>query len=203
MILRCSIIYGPQSPVPVARPLFLQFIAQQLAEQKPTTFFYDEFRSPVFVMDIVHILVKLLAMSEAPIGRWGPSCHVFVYMKLPCLCEHANAMGWKMMKLCSQGFRGACCDCRIYNVGGPHRLSRLDMARQVAEVWGLSSEVIVPAPCSSVQRPVRSPADISMDSSRLEEELGVQMTSFREALRQMHESDSCNRGAKDVNSERT
>ena len=73
VILRCSIIYGPQSPVPVARPLFLQFIAQQLAEQKPTTFFYDEFRSPVYVMDIVRILVKLLAMSEASIGRWGPA----------------------------------------------------------------------------------------------------------------------------------
>ena len=69
VILRCSIIYGPQSPVPVARPLFLQFIAQQLAERKPTTFFYDEFRSPVYVMDVVNILVKLLAMSEAPTGR--------------------------------------------------------------------------------------------------------------------------------------
>ena len=115
-----------------------------------------------------------------------------------------RACHWvNVMKLCSQAFRAACCDRRIYNVGGPHRLSRLDMARQVAEVWGLSSEAIVPAPCSSVQRPVRSPADISMDSSRLEEELGMQMTSFREALRQMYESDSCNRDAKDVNSERT
>ena len=107
------------------------------------------------------------------------------------------------MKLCSRAFRGASCDCRVYNVGGPHRLSRLDMARQVAEVWGLSSEAIVPAPCSSVQRPVRSPADISMDSSRLEDELGVQMTSFREALRQMHETDSRNRDAQDIDFERT
>ena len=77
------------------------------------------------------------------------------------------------------------------------------MARQVAEVWGLSSETIVPAPCSSVQRPVRSPADISMDSSRLGEELGMQTTSFREALRQMHETESRKRDAEDVNSGRT
>lgn len=69
VILRSSIIYGPQSPVPVARPLFLQFVAQQLAEQKETSFFNDEFRSPVYVMDIVQVLVKLLAGEERAIGR--------------------------------------------------------------------------------------------------------------------------------------
>ena len=102
------------------------------------------------------------------------------------------------MKLSLQAFRAACCDCRVFNVGGPQRLSRLDMARQVAEVWGLPPDGIVPAPCSSTQRPVRSPADISMDSSRLEVEVGVQMTSFREALRQMHETGSCRGNAEDV-----
>ena len=88
-------------------------------------------------------------------------------------------------------------------MGGPHRLSRLDMAQQVAEVWGLPSEAIVPAPCSSTERPVKSPADISMDSSRLKHELGVQMTSFREALRHMHETDSCSRDAEAVDSRRS
>ena len=70
MILRSSIIYGPQSPVPVARPLFLQFVVQQLAEQKETTFFNDEFRSPVYVMDIVQILVKLISEDKKTHGRY-------------------------------------------------------------------------------------------------------------------------------------
>ena len=87
-------------------------------------------------------------------------------------------------------------------MGGPQRLSRLDMAQQVAEVWGLPSEAIVPAPCSSVERPVKSPADISMDSSRLEHELGVEMASFREALRHMRKTDSGTGDAEKVGSGR-
>lgn len=60
VILRSSIIYGPQSPTPVSRALFLQFVAQQLAEDKPTSFFVDEYRNPVYVHDIVSIVLKLL-----------------------------------------------------------------------------------------------------------------------------------------------
>ena len=64
VLLRSSIIYGPQSPVPVARPLFLQFVVQQLADQKETTFFQDEYRSPVYVADIVDILFKLVLQKQ-------------------------------------------------------------------------------------------------------------------------------------------
>lgn len=51
-ILRSSIIFGPQCPTPVPRALFLQFIDRALMEGTPTTFFDDEFRSPVWVDDI-------------------------------------------------------------------------------------------------------------------------------------------------------
>ena len=44
MILRSSLIFGPQSPVPVSRALFLQFIERTLSAQKPAKFFSDEFR---------------------------------------------------------------------------------------------------------------------------------------------------------------
>ena len=70
VILRSSIIYGPQSPTPVARPLFLQFVARQLAEGTPTSFFNDEFRNPVFVDDIVRVVLKLLEPRTAVSGRW-------------------------------------------------------------------------------------------------------------------------------------
>lgn len=73
VILRASIIIGPQSPVPVSRPLFLQFIVQQLAEQKETTFFTDEFRNPTYVRDIVHILAKLIAGEKRLHGRYVSS----------------------------------------------------------------------------------------------------------------------------------
>ena len=53
-------------------------------------------------------------------------------------------------------------------MGGPERLSRVEMAQQLAANLGVDgSGVIVPAPAASVSRPVTSPPDISMDSARL------------------------------------
>lgn len=44
VILRASVIYGPQPPSPVGRPLFLQFVEGRLREGLPTEFFEDEYR---------------------------------------------------------------------------------------------------------------------------------------------------------------
>jgi dTDP-4-dehydrorhamnose reductase len=49
VILRSSIIYGAQCSTPVSRMLFLQFIVSSLEAGKPTAFFDDEFRSPIYV----------------------------------------------------------------------------------------------------------------------------------------------------------
>ncbi|KAI9010064.1 methionine adenosyltransferase regulatory beta subunit-related [Hyaloraphidium curvatum] len=136
--LRSSIIYGPQSPlVPVPRPLFLQFCDKVLGEGKPTTFFEDEFRCPVFVGDVVDIVLSLLHMVAA-------SADGSVPLPLPA-----------------------------YNMGGPERLSRVDMAGIVAEARRYSKEAILAVPSASVQRAVRSPADISMDTSALKRDIGV------------------------------
>jgi hypothetical protein len=43
-VLRASLIYGPQPPFPVGRPLFVQFVEDSLRQGKPTKFFADEFR---------------------------------------------------------------------------------------------------------------------------------------------------------------
>ncbi len=75
--------------------------------------------------------------------------------------------------------------CRVYNMGGPERLSRVDMAVKVAEAWGYSPNAIISAPSSSVNRGVASPADISMTSQKLEQELGLTLTPFSDALAQI------------------
>jgi dTDP-4-dehydrorhamnose reductase len=64
VVLRSSIITGPQSPFkPVKRPLFLDFVADALRGGNPTTFFEDEFRCPIAAVDLArHILV--LAAAE-------------------------------------------------------------------------------------------------------------------------------------------
>jgi len=58
------------------------------------------------------------------------------------------------------------------------------MALAVAEAHGYDPSVIQPVLSASVDRGgVPSPADISMDSSRLQAELHLQLTPFRAALK--------------------
>ncbi len=66
-ILRSSIIYGPQCAAPVSRTLFLQFIESSLAAGKPTSFFSDEYRCPVYV--------------QVQVTRPSPVClNLFLYL---------------------------------------------------------------------------------------------------------------------------
>ena len=53
-------------------------------------------------------------------------------------------------------------------MGGPKRMSRVDMAEAVADARGRGRQAILPVPAASVDRGVASPADISMDSSLLQ-----------------------------------
>ena len=71
VILRSSLIYGPQPPLPVSRLLFLQFIVRTLKAGKPTKFFSDEFRSPVYVQDVVDIISRLVDARQPPPCRSG------------------------------------------------------------------------------------------------------------------------------------
>ncbi|KAL3155375.1 hypothetical protein ABBQ38_010936 [Trebouxia sp. C0009 RCD-2024] len=140
IILRSSVIFGPQSPVPVSRVLFLQFIANGLRQGKPTTFFEDEFRCPIYVKDIVRV--------------------VTAFVEEPGNLQH-----------------------RLFNMGGPERLSRLAMAQKTANIWDLDKTCIRSALSASVKREAVSPADISMDSTRLALRLPlVKLTSLDNAL---------------------
>ena len=72
IILRSSIIYGPEGIAPVPRPLFIQFIARQLAGRTPTSFFHDEWRNSIFVDDIVAAVEKLLQLDHEQLPRRWP-----------------------------------------------------------------------------------------------------------------------------------
>lgn len=116
--------------------------ASQLREGRECTFFFDEYRSPVAMHDVVRT-VQWLATG-------GPGAHEM----------HG----------------------RVCNMGGPERLSRLDMAHAVATECGLSTACVTSAPAASVQRAAASPLDISMDSSRLQSALPFAMTPFAKGL---------------------
>ena len=69
-----------------------------------------------------------------------------------------------------------------YNMGGPERMSRVDMAMAVATVREYDPKGIVSAPSSTISRGVASPPDISMNSVLLEERVGFKFTKFHDAL---------------------
>uniref|UniRef100_A0A383WL45 RmlD-like substrate binding domain-containing protein n=1 Tax=Tetradesmus obliquus TaxID=3088 RepID=A0A383WL45_TETOB len=158
VVLRASLIYGPQPPLQaVGRPLFAQFVESQLAQGIETSFFVDEFRSAVYVNDICEVvklvISKYSAAAAAAASDTGDACHLAA---LP----HS-----------------------IYNMGGPERLGRHDMAMAVAQHCGHSSKAIKPANSADVQRGYSSPADISMKMEQLLADMpSIRLTPFAEGL---------------------
>ncbi|XP_010934852.1 uncharacterized protein [Elaeis guineensis] len=142
-ILRSSIIYGPQTISPVAKSLPVQWIDSVLSPGKEVEFFHDEFRCPVYVKDMVNVILTL-------IRKWiseGKQVHL------------------------------------LLNVGGRDRVSRVQMAETVATIRGYNHSLIKSVSASSVNRGVVSPADISMDISKLIQVLGITPISFHDGVR--------------------
>ncbi|KAK1266893.1 hypothetical protein QJS04_geneDACA000473 [Acorus gramineus] len=144
-ILRSSIIYGPQTVSPVLKSLPIQWIDGVLSRGEEIDFFHDEFRCPVYVKDVVDIILAL-------IRKW--------------------VTDGEQMQL-------------ILNTGGPDRVSRLQMAESVAVVRGYNTSLIKPVSALSVDRGVASPADISMDISKLIALFGVRPLPFKDGVDQI------------------
>ena len=79
---------------------------------------------------------------------------------------------------------------RVFNVGGPARMNRVDMALAVAAERGHDPALVLPGSAASVARTCATPADISMDSSAVQRQLGIRLTPFGEALKQIFGSGS-------------
>ncbi|KAM5555178.1 hypothetical protein ABKV19_023193 [Rosa sericea] len=142
-ILRSSIIFGPQTISPVSKSLPIQWVDGVLSKGNTTEFFHDEFRCPVYVKDVVAII---LVLSKTWI------------------------LEAKQRKL-------------LLNVGGPDRVSRVQMAETVADIRGYNLSLIKSVSASSVDRGVMSPADISMDITKLVQTLGISPISFQDGVR--------------------
>ena len=54
--LRSSLIIGPSTPLRCRKQTFLQFIVDRLLKGEETNFFTDEYRSVVFVCDVVEVI---------------------------------------------------------------------------------------------------------------------------------------------------
>ncbi|KAM0945136.1 putative methionine adenosyltransferase [Dioscorea sansibarensis] len=142
-ILRSSIIYGPQTVAPVEKSLLVQWIDKVLAGGSEVEFFYDEFRCPIYVKDVVNIIISLIKKWQSD----GEPMQLFL------------------------------------NVGGPDRVSRMEMAKSVATYRGYDFSLLKSVSASSVNRGVASPADISMDISKLIRLLCITPVSFEHGVK--------------------
>ncbi|KAH9604450.1 hypothetical protein KSS87_020221 [Heliosperma pusillum] len=149
-ILRSSIIYGPQTLSPVPKSLPIQWIDGVLSKGDKVDFFYDEFRCPIYVKDVVVIILALTT-------RWVTG-------------EFSIQLDATPMQL-------------LLNLGGPDRVSRVQMAETVADSRGYDRSLINPVSASSVDRGVNSPPDISMDTSKLIKTLKISPTSYKDGVK--------------------
>ncbi|KAK7854079.1 hypothetical protein CFP56_033806, partial [Quercus suber] len=107
----------------------LGWIDGVLSKGEKMDFFHDEFRCPVYVKDVVAIILALTS-------RWISD-----------------------------------------------RVSRVQMAEAVADFRGYNTSLIKPVSASSVDRGVKSPADISMNLSKLVQTLKFSPTSFTDGVK--------------------
>ncbi|XP_054784868.1 uncharacterized protein LOC129291502 isoform X3 [Prosopis cineraria] len=122
-ILRSSIIYGPQTISPVPKSLPIQWLDGVLAKGEKVNFFHDEFRCPIYVKDLVTIILALT--SQWISVQFKKLRHLSsMFMKMAFLILSAEN---KQMQL-------------VLNAGGPDRISRVQMAEAVAQYRGLIVE---------------------------------------------------------------
>jgi dTDP-4-dehydrorhamnose reductase len=150
IILRCSLVLGPSPPLKHGCskskdcPTFIQFVESRLTSHTSTDYYIDEYRSVVHINDVILTIRHFL--------------NIALLNNTP---ETTN-------KVTTQ----------VYNLGGSTRVSRYDIATAVANYLQLDTSSI-----NAVNRPiiggggggtVPSPADISMNVSKLTNELGVE-----------------------------
>ena len=183
IILRSSVITGPQPPFRrVDRPLFLDFIAktcppntqgrngegeenEEVKDENAVEFWTDEFRNPVSRIDLTEAIVYCF---EIFVGlRRKRDVSMFLFEEEG---ERSNRTP-------------------IYHAGGPERLSRYDMVTIFCNTMRASKKRAKPAVKSKttsfcIASMVRTPADISMDSTKFMKILrnGVQLKSFQEQV---------------------
>ncbi|MFB3787503.1 MAG: NAD(P)-dependent oxidoreductase [bacterium] len=136
VIVRPAILYG--APTAIGRGSFLQWMDQTLIQGEPLNLFADEYRTPVYVGDVVAAVTSL-------VERVG---------------QH-----------------------RIYHVGGPERLSRLEIGRRLAAVRGYDPALMRSITQAEADTGCPRPQDVSLDSARVQAAHAVKFTPFDEALK--------------------
>jgi dTDP-4-dehydrorhamnose reductase len=135
ILLRSSIILGPRAPFlpDKAHSTFLHFCQSRMKCE--TTYYIDEIRSVIAVLDVVRIIIHMITMTEMSPPTSG-----------------------------------------VYCMGGPHPVNRHDMAVAVLSYFQVATDVAIPVKkvdVPVVPGTVKSPLNISMDSTKLLSTTGI------------------------------
>jgi dTDP-4-dehydrorhamnose reductase len=155
IILRSSIMLGPKAPIHTAHDTFFHFCASR--DQQETTFFTNEYRTVVSVQHVCRVITWMMMVQVRKNNNNNTSSNTNQ--------ENSNTGVELPPKPPNHRFE-------IYNLGGPNRVNRYDMAEAVFQHLGYSTpeKYLVP----SLQTSPTSPLDISMDSDKLQRTTGIQ-----------------------------
>lgn len=149
-ILRSSIIFGPNN-VPIlphknVHKTFFDFVKSCGSgnQQTPTTFFTNEYRNIVRLDYIQSVLNDIIIKHIIPKSNMAI----------------AKTRGKKIVNDISQQPKSGT-PVVVFNMGGPYRVNRIDMAKAVFDYYSYDTKLLLP----TEQTSELSPLDISMDSS--------------------------------------
>ena len=133
IIIRPGLIYGRSLN---GHPNFTEFMYKSLKAGKPVFLFTDQYRTPILVDTLVHII-------------------------------------WQMAFREEKG---------IFHVGGGNRLSRLEMGQAMCRIFNLPEALLRGIPSAEGKQIAPRPLDTSLNSSRIQQLLGITLPTFEEGI---------------------
>mmetsp|Transcript_59089 Transcript_59089/g.175676 ORF Transcript_59089/g.175676 Transcript_59089/m.175676 type:complete len:321 (-) Transcript_59089:321-1283(-) len=94
VVLRSSLILGPETPFRCRKQTFLQFVRERLERNVETNFYTDEYRSAVYVGDVVRVIQYFLnngiGEGESGVYNMGGSTRVSRMDIAQAVARHCN-----------------------------------------------------------------------------------------------------------------
>jgi nucleoside-diphosphate-sugar epimerase len=196
-VLRLSNMIGASHPYIGGKQLFLQWLYKCLEKNEYVSLKTDEYRSFVAVDDVVHVITSIIQLAVDRTRNFNAST-------VDRSLYHTNIT-----------YDHSCFTQKVYNVGGPQPLSRLDLAKILCECLNISllidnenvyentsilehidnRKVWKVGTCCSkdiVQQfktgTLVSPLYVAMDSSLTEDHFGIRFNSMCDTVKQAFNS---------------
>jgi dTDP-4-dehydrorhamnose reductase len=148
-ILRTSLMFGGRVEWANGFP---QFAIDLLKTGKPATLFSDQYRTPAYIPDIAHVILRLVENSVES-GKLGAK----VSGKINMIRGKAGENGGKATSAFGE----------IYHCGGRERIDRVSFIERCCAVFGVETAQILAKRMDEVPSYTTRVHDVSLDSTKL------------------------------------